>query len=61
MALRTLAKDCARAIWWPSLTKSRTANASLAVEPDAKPWYAMSKKGKSCLSYENIVSQVIPF
>ena len=44
------ANDCESAIWWPSLTKWRTAKASRVVEPDANPWYAMSKNGKSFFS-----------
>lgn len=41
-----LANDCARQTLWPSSTKWRRAKASWSMLPDAKPWYAMSKKEK---------------
>mmetsp|Transcript_1329 Transcript_1329/g.3757 ORF Transcript_1329/g.3757 Transcript_1329/m.3757 type:complete len:201 (-) Transcript_1329:603-1205(-) len=41
-----LANDWASATGTPSETKCRSANASASASPDAKPWYAESKKSE---------------
>lgn len=53
---RTLANDCESASLWPSSRNLVTAAPSRTKSPDAKPWYALSKIGKSSFSFMRALS-----